>query len=102
MPMRPPIHGVGFHHDFPIQGREFARPFQANADQFDDMMEPLWQGRGYARLERHFNHGNQDQQPVRRVGQFGDTPDQNWQFEDHNEPWYEPGGERRAYARERE
>ena len=61
MPIKPPIHGVGFHHDFPMQGREFARPFQANVDQFDDMMEPPWQGRGYARPERHFNHGNQDQ-----------------------------------------
>ena len=68
MPMRPPLHGNEFHQDFPRQDREFARPFQFNADQIDDIMEPPWPGRVYARHERHFNHGNQYQQPVPRAG----------------------------------
>uniref|UniRef100_A0A2N9J8Y4 Reverse transcriptase n=1 Tax=Fagus sylvatica TaxID=28930 RepID=A0A2N9J8Y4_FAGSY len=102
MPMRPPLHGDEFHQDFPRQEREFARPFQINADQIDDIMEPPWPGRFHARHERHLNHGNQYQQPVPRAGQYGDMPDRIWPIEDHNEPWYEPRGERRAYGRERE
>ena len=61
MPMRPPLHGDEFHQEFPRQGREFARPFQVDADQFDDIMEPPWPGRAYLRHERHFNQGNQYQ-----------------------------------------
>ena len=49
MPMRPPLHGDGFHHNLPMHGREFARPFHANVDQFEDLMEQPWQGRGYVR-----------------------------------------------------
>jgi hypothetical protein len=102
MPMRPPLHGDEFHQEFPRQGREFARPFQLDADQFDDIMEPPWPGRAYLRHERHFNQGNQYQQPVPRADLYGDFPDRNWPVEGHNEQWYEPGGERRAYGRERE
>uniref|UniRef100_A0A2N9FC87 RNA-directed DNA polymerase n=1 Tax=Fagus sylvatica TaxID=28930 RepID=A0A2N9FC87_FAGSY len=102
MPMRPPLHGDEFHQEFPRQGREFARPFQVDADQFDDIMEPPWPGRAYLRHERHFNQGNQYQQPVPRADLYGDFPDRNWPVEGHNGQWYEPGGERRAYGRERE